>query len=70
MNIVDNFKNEVKSKLEDGEIVKGEMSGNYYMVIDKGTKLLQLHELYTTSLAGTVFVRTGIKRENVTITFK
>lgn len=71
MKIVNNVK-EMSKELEIGEIIRGVHSGDYYMIIPKGFSEIQafnLKKLNVTSLSGMAYKHTGIKKENVTITF-
>lgn len=72
MKIVDNMPNKLTGELEKGEIIKGNNSGHYYMIVISGgvMKALNLEKLNVLTLGGMDYERTGIKRENITITFE
>lgn len=70
MKIVDNRVEAEFKELEAGEIIEGKYSGNKYMVLRNKEKALDLVDLSIHTISNLVFNRTGIKPENVTITFE
>jgi hypothetical protein len=69
LNIVDNRVDPPPQEIEAGDILIGEVSGDHYLVVDGTDKVLNLKDLkvYARHLIG--LKPTGIRRENITITF-
>lgn len=73
MKIVNNMTIDRSGKAVEGEVVKGNVTGGLFLVVDSGTRLLSLQTLSVMGYSNDNFsnyTRTGIKRENITITFE
>lgn len=70
MNVVNNYISPLQKEIEAGDILEGTSSGDYYLVLDDTIKVLNLRTLIVNVRIGMSLSITGIKKENITITFE
>jgi hypothetical protein len=71
MKIVDNrITAPVNTPLEAGEVLIGSWSGKHYIVLSDLKSVLRVENLNVTSISSISYERTGIKKENISITFE